>query len=202
MSEHYYSKVPHSEMKTETIEYDIRDEKFTVTTSSGVFSKKGLDFGTRVLIDLFQMPQVAGDILDLGCGYGPIGMFIGRRYPKRKVDMVDINERAIALSKKNAKANQIDNLNIYQSDGFENVQQANFAAIITNPPIRTGKENIYQMFEKSYELLVDGGELWIVIQKKQGAPSARKFLGTMFKIVEVVGKRKGYYVIKAIKKSS
>lgn len=195
MSDHYYSENPQSEIKTETNAYEINQDSYLLTTSTGVFSKKGIDFGTRTLLDLFEMPKVEGKVLDLGCGYGPIGLSLGRHHPEREVEMVDINARAVMLSQQNASQNNIQNIQIYQSDGLQEVKTKDFAAIITNPPIRAGKEKIYEMFQMSYEKLKVDGELWIVIQKKQGAPSAQKFLKSLFGMVEVVGKRKGYYVI-------
>ena len=113
--------------------------------------------------------------------------------------MVDVNTRAIQLAEKNAAANGIQNVRIYESDGLSAVDTANFAAIITNPPIRAGKETIFRFYDESYEKLVSKGELWVVIQKKQGAPSTFSYLEEIFGQVEVVDKDKGYWIIKATK---
>jgi len=163
------------------------------------FSKSEVDFGSRLLIDTFDPPEIAGPILDVGCGYGPIGLSIAKDFPNRLVHMIDVNQRAIGLAKENAEKNGIDNLEIYESDRFENVNEENFAAILTNPPIRAGKEVVHTIFEQSFQHLRSGGELWVVIQKKQGAPSAKAKLEELFGGVDIVAKKKGYYILKAKK---
>src|SRR5699024_5852443 len=132
---------------TETHAYEINGQSYTLTTSTGVFSRKGVDFGTKTLLDLFVMPDLDGKVLDLGCGYGPIGLSLGRTYQEREIVMVDINARAVMLSKQNARQNNIENVDVYQSDGLAAVRQEGFAVVITNPPIRAGKQKIYDMFE-------------------------------------------------------
>ncbi|RAK16733.1 16S rRNA (guanine1207-N2)-methyltransferase [Anoxybacillus vitaminiphilus] len=199
MSEHYYSKKPSSSSNPQTWTFQLRGRLFTFTTDSGVFSKKEVDFGSRLLIESFKQPEIEGDFLDVGCGYGPIGLSIAKDFPERKVEMIDINERAIELANKNKAINQVDNVVIYQSDLFEHVGNKMFAAILTNPPIRAGKSVVYAIFEQSFAHLLPDGELWIVIQKKQGAPSALEKLQSLFSEVEVVEKKKGYYIIKAKK---
>lgn len=199
MSDHYYSNDPQSKMITKTNDYTIRDHTLKLTTSTGVFSKKGIDFGSRLLIESFEAPDVQGDFLDLGCGYGPIGLTLAVEFSDRHIKMVDVNERAIELATENARQNKIENVTIQQSDGFAKLAKERFAAVITNPPIRAGKKVIYPFFEKSATQLVSGGSLWLVVQKKQGAPSLIKFLETLFPIVEVRAKKKGYYIIQATK---
>lgn len=199
MSDHYYSNHPQSEVITETKEYRLRHHTLKLTSGTGVFSKKGIDFGSQVLMETFEPPSISGDFLDLGCGYGPIGLTIAKEFTDRHIYMVDVNERAIQFAKENAKQNNISNVTIQQSDGFETISQKRFASIITNPPIRAGKKVIFSFFEKSFEQLDDGGELWVVIQKKQGAPSTIKYLETMFQQVDVVAKKKGYFIIRAHK---
>lgn len=168
-------------------------------TDQGVFSKREVDFGSRLLIETFEEPAVEGGFLDVGCGYGPIGLAIAKSFPNRTVEMVDINERAIELAKRNQQLNHIDNVVIYESDLFESVGDKMFAAILTNPPIRAGKKVVHSIFEQSASHLVPNGELWVVIQKKQGAPSTLEKLQSLFPEVEVVAKKKGYYIIKAKK---
>lgn len=148
---------------------------------------------------MFEMPEIPGPILDVGCGYGPIGLSLAKAFPERKVIMVDVNQRAIDLAKKNAADNSITNVDIFSSDLLEKVETNDFAAILTNPPIRAGKETVHKLFEDAYNHLAVNGELWIVIQKKQGAPSAIEKLKTMSQEVTVVGKKKGYYIIKVKK---
>lgn len=199
MSDHYYSKHPQSKEHTETNEYVLNGRAYTFTTGAGVFSKKGIDFGSRLLIETFVEPDVKGNILDLGCGYGPIGLSLANQFKTRKITMVDINERAVLYAKKNAQTNQIENVQIVESDQFTNIDDQQFAAVVTNPPIRAGKKVIQAMFEKSHSHLMDHGELWVVVQKKQGAPSVITFLESVFTNVEVVTRKKGYYIIRAVK---
>ncbi len=199
VSEHYYSAAPTSERNPHTWTFTLRGHEFRFTTDSGVFSKRGVDFGTQLLIETFEEPEVAGDLLDVGCGYGPIGLALAKSFPNRLVQMIDVNERALELARENKRANHIDNVRIYQSDLFSEVGEQRFAAVVTNPPIRAGKRVVHAIFEQSRDHLLDGGELWVVIQKKQGAPSALEKLKELFPFVEVASKKKGYYIIKAKK---
>jgi 16S rRNA (guanine1207-N2)-methyltransferase len=128
-----------------------------------------------------------------------MGLSIAKHYD-RHVDMIDINERAVELAKDNANLNSVKNVTIFQSDLFHEIEAGReYVAILSNPPIRAGKKVVHSIFEESYSRLVMGGELWIVIQKKQGAPSAIDKLNELFAEVEVVKKQKGYYIIKAKK---
>ncbi len=199
MSEHYYSRTQKVESDPRYWDFTLRDFRFRFKTDNGVFSKREVDFGSRLLIEAFKLPEAPGQLLDAGCGYGPIGLSVAKLDPHRIVHMIDVNERALLLAKENAVLNQITNVKIYESDGLSNVTEAGFAAILTNPPIRAGKKVVYSIFEQSYEHLQDGGELWIVIQKKQGAPSAIEKLTEIFTDVETVDKEKGYFIIKAVK---
>ncbi len=200
MSEHYYSNKPQTESKPRRWKFTLLGFEFTFETDAGVFSKSEVDFGSRVLIDTFVMPKVSGAILDVGCGYGPIGLSLAKAYPERMIQMMDINTRAVALAEKNAQMNGIQNVRIFESDGLANVDtDTHAAAILTNPPIRAGKETVFKFYDEAYERLVDGGELWVVIQKKQGAPSTFSHLEEKFSEVDVVEKKKGYWIIRAIK---
>ncbi|APH06674.1 class I SAM-dependent methyltransferase [Bacillus weihaiensis] len=199
MSNHYYSEKPTVESDRKTWSFTLKGNTFTFHSDRGVFSKNEVDFGSRLLIDAFEIPEVSGDVLDVGCGYGPIGLTIAKHYG-RNVDMIDVNERAVELSKDNAKVNGISNVSVFQSDLFEKIdEEKSYAVILTNPPIRAGKAVVHQIFELSEKHLVQSGELWVVIQKKQGAPSAIEKLNELFSEVEVVEKKKGYYIIKAKK---
>ena len=113
--------------------------------------------------------------------------------------MIDVNERALALAAHNAKQNGISNAEIYPSDALSNVTAEGFAAILTNPPIRAGKETVFKFYEGAFSKLKVGGELWIVIQKKQGAPSTIDCLTELFANVETVVKKKGYYILRVEK---
>ena len=199
MSEHYYSRTQKVESDPKFWDYTLKNSSFRFKTDNGVFSKREVDFGSRLLIESFEMPNVEGLLLDVGCGYGPIGLSLAKYYQDRMIHMVDVNERAIELAKENAELNKIQNVRIYESDRLLNVKENTFAAILTNPPIRAGKITVHDIFEQSFNHLVSKGELWVVIQKKQGAPSAIEKLNNLFNYVETIDKSKGYFVIRAQK---
>jgi 16S rRNA (guanine1207-N2)-methyltransferase len=199
MTEHYFSQKPQSKSSPRTWNYKLRGKNYVFSSDVGVFSKNEVDFGTRLLIETFTPPKIAGDILDLGCGYGPIGMAIANELPERTIVMADVNERALSLAKSNTQQNEIHNVEIVVSDQFSNIDNRMFAAILTNPPIRAGKKVVHGMFEGSAKRLHKNGEFWVVIQKKQGAPSAIEKLEALFGNCETVERSKGYYILRAIK---
>ncbi|MBS4193371.1 class I SAM-dependent methyltransferase [Bacillus sp. FJAT-49705] len=199
MSEHYYSKTQSTDSNPKYWSFTLNNHVFRFKTDNGVFSKSEVDFGSRLIIDMFKQPEIEGDILDVGCGYGPIGLSTAKLLNSRLVHMVDVNSRALGLAKENAELNNIKNVCIYESDRLENVKSDKFAAILTNPPIRAGKKVVHDIFEQSYNKLLPGGALWVVIQKKQGAPSAIEKLTELFGEVETVEKKKGYYILRAKK---
>lgn len=145
-----------------------------------------------------EIPEGA-KVLDVGCGYGPIGISAAHLASKGHVTMIDINSRAVELARENAQHNGIRNVTVMESDVLSAVQGQTFDVILTNPPIRAGKAVVHAIFEQAYDHLNEGGCLWVVIQKKQGAPSAVAKLESMFPVVEEVGKDKGYRILKAQK---
>lgn len=168
----------------------INNKSFSFYTDNGVFSKKGLDFGTRTLLE--SLPErLEGNVLDIGCGYGPIGIYLKSTY-NVLVDMVDVNERSLKLCEKNAKLN-MQNVNIFLSNAYENIIKK-YDYIITNPPIRVGKEKLYEILLGAKEYLNDHGKLYFVINKDQGAKSVMRNLEKVYK-VELVKKNKGFFVI-------
>lgn len=199
MTDHYYSHIQKVESNPKYWDYTLRNAQFRFKTDNGVFSKREVDFGSRLLIESFELPVLDGPILDVGCGYGPIGLSIAKSDASRLVHMIDVNERALQLAKENAALNGIDNVKIYESDRLTNVTESNFAAILTNPPIRAGKRIVHAIFQESFDHLAANGELWVVIQKKQGAPSAIEKLKGIYAHVEVVKREKGYFIIKSVK---
>lgn len=198
--DHYYSSKPSSESNREIIKTKLVGKEFSFITDSGVFSKNRVDVGSEVLMEAAGKADFPdGNILDVGCGYGPIGLYLASAFPNRKIEMVDINERALDLAKENAKLNDISNVKIYKSSIFEQVEDTKYGAIISNPPIRAGKKVVHQILEESYDHLTTGGILQIVIQKKQGAPSAKKKMKEVFGNVERVALEKGYWVLESKK---
>lgn len=199
MTGHYYSAKPTATHEPHEFELTLRGRKFVFVTDAGVFSKKGIDYGSKFLIEEMEIQQ-HDQVLDVGCGYGPIGLCAAALANSGKVTMIDINERAVMLCRTNANRNGISNVTIMQSDLLAQVAEQSFDKILTNPPIRAGKETVHRIFEQSFEALVPGGQLWVVIQKKQGAPSAFTKLGSLFDSVMEVGKDKGFRIYKAVKK--
>lgn len=199
MSEQYFTQHPQTKSNPKTWTYKLRDRILTFKSDTGVFSKNTVDFGSRTLIEAFILPEIEGAIVDLGCGYGPIGLSIAMAYPDRQVIMGDINERAVQLAKENAETNKLTNVQVFLSDQFAKLPKRTYAAVLVNPPIRVGKKVVHAMFEQAQQYLSIDGELWVVIQKKQGAPSAIKKMESIFREVEVVVKEKGYFIIRATK---
>lgn len=198
--DHYYTSKPSSESNREKWETTINGKKFTYTTDSGVFSKNNIDVGSEVLMttaETVDFPK--GNLLDIGCGYGPVGIYLAKAFPNRLIEMIDVNERAIDLAQLNAKENEASNVQIYSSNLFAEVENKKFAGIISNPPIRAGKTVVHEILEKSHDYLVEGGYLLIVIQKKQGAPSAKKKMQEVFGKVERINLEKGYWILAAQK---
>lgn len=185
---HYFTNdyVESKEVKTKCI---IKNTELTLITDNGVFSKKGLDFGTRSLLETID--NIKGQVLDFGCGYGPIGIYLKKTYDV-EVDAVDINERALNLAKKNAELNNTK-INIFESNIYENVNKK-YDYIVTNPPIRVGKKILYEILFNAKEYLKENGELWLVIHKDQGAKTLAKELEKKYK-VEIKNKNKGFYII-------
>lgn len=198
MSEHYYTQRPTVKRDLNVTQEVLRGKTYTFMTDAGVFSKKGVDYGSKHLIETMLLKEDA-KVLDVGCGYGPIGLSAAVMCPSGHVTMVDINERAVELSMENARRNGINNVSILQSDLLEQVKDQRFDVVLTNPPIRAGKDVVHRIFTDAYDCLVEGGSIWVVIQKKQGAPSAMKKLESMYSEVAEVSKDKGYKILKATK---
>ncbi|MBR3897966.1 MAG: class I SAM-dependent methyltransferase [Bacilli bacterium] len=189
---HYFTN-DYIESNEKQINVKVSNLDLKFITDNGTFSKKGLDFGTRTLLENIDFENIEGDVLDLGCGWGPIGITIAKN-KKSKIDMVDINERAINLAKKNAKLNDV-NVNIYQSNAFENIEKK-YDYIVTNPPIRVGKEILYNLLFSSLNHLKEKGKLYLVVNKNQGAKTLMKDLSVKAKTTLIV-KNKGFYIISA-----
>ncbi|CCI85225.1 methyltransferase domain protein [Lactobacillus pasteurii DSM 23907 = CRBIP 24.76] len=195
----YYAANPNAAHDEHHISYNFANFTLQLTTDAGVFSKMRVDYGSSVLIKAMaevDFPQVG--ILDVGTGYGPIGLTAAKLWPNQTVDMIGVNERGLALAQRNAAANKISNVNIYASDIYQNVDKK-YGLILTNPPIRAGKKVVSEILAKAFEHLVPGGTLLVVIQKKQGEPSARKLMQEVYGNCEIVTRDKGYYILKSVK---
>lgn len=192
MSDHYYTTSPESAHRYAPCTFVYRGETVNFMTDAGVFSRGEVDFGTEVLLKALP-DHLAGRVLDLGCGWGCVGVSVGKKYPETQIVMCDVNERALGLAQENAKKNGVRAETVL-SNGLENVEGV-FSCIITNPPIRAGKQVIYGLFAQSAKALEEDGALYIVIRKQQGAESALKYLKTIFDQVETIDKSGGFWVI-------
>ncbi len=196
---YYYSKNPDVKHEERKFDFRLLGFDFKFVTDNGVFSKNTIDFGSRVLIDAAGSLDLGDRILDVGCGYGPIGLSLARKNPDSMVEMVDVNELALELARKNAVENAVRNVSIHESSIYENVEGADFSTIVTNPPIRAGKEVVHGILLSGIDHLREGGMILAVMQKKQGAPSAMKKMEETYGNCEVIAREKGYYVLKSVK---
>ena len=193
MADHYYTQSPASAHDERQATVHALGKELRFTTDAGVFSRDGLDRGTEVLLN--ALPPLHGRVLDLGCGWGAVGVALGAADPALEIVMTDVNERAADLARRNAAANGV-RAEVLRGDGFEAVT-GRFDAIVTNPPIRAGKAVIYGLFERAADFLSPGGALYIVIRKQQGAPSALKFLKERYARADILDREAGYWVIRA-----
>lgn len=174
-------------------ELTISSERFVFYTDNGVFSKDGLDFGSRLLLETIISEDMGSHILDVGCGYGPLGIVLGK-LKNISVDMIDVNLRALHLTERNAKENHLNTAHVFESNCYDNVS-LKYTAIVTNPPIRAGKKIVYNIVMNAKNYLEKNGKLFLVIRKEQGAKS---LISDMEKIynVEVLERKKGFFIIK------
>ena len=198
---HYFDLDPSLASKERTIEFFIDNRTITLVSDNGVFSKNKIDEGSLAFLKVIVPLRLSGKILDLGCGYGPIGLTIAMTSPEARVDLADVNTRALALCEKNAELLGLSQrVTVLQSDVYKNIE-GKYDSIVVNPPIRAGKIVTYSMYEGAYTHLIDGGSLFIVIRKNQGAPSASKYIGNIFGNISLLKRDKGYYIYQAKKMS-
>ena len=193
MTEHYYTSAPTSRHDVKRLAIEVEGLRLLFDTDAGVFSRGELDAGTELMIR--ALPPLAGSVLDLGCGWGPLGLFVKERNPGIELTCADINERAAALTSANAALNGLA-CRVLQSDGFAAIE-GRFDAVLTNPPIRAGKAVIYRLFAEAKEHLTDDGALILVIRKQQGAASAQKYLQTLFPTVTLLDRTAGFWTMQA-----
>lgn len=196
---HYYEENQDGLHSNPTFfEFHFKNESFKFHTDDGVFSKKYIDYGSFVMLSTFLPNTINAPILDMGAGYGAIGIVLSRLYDK-PVLMAEINKRAVGLIQKNIQENKVTaealHSNLYSAIAEKEV----FSSIVTNPPIRAGKQVVFAIYEGAYQHLLAGGELWVVIQKKQGAPSSKEYIEKLFGNCEIVKRDKGYYILRAVK---
>jgi len=191
--EHYFSREPKAEPRRRTLTVRLRGREFSIATESGVFSGARVDPGTALLIDVMDIGP--GDtVLDLGCGWGAIGLAAAAMAPEGHVYLVDPNERAVALAKENAARNGLSNVTVLQGEGTEPVRGLALDMVATNPPIRAGNAAVFSMIEQARECLKPGGRFYLVARTKQGAKTIAQKVRQVFGNVTEVAKRGGYRV--------
>lgn len=196
---HYFQNDPLLASKKRDITLSIDGLTLHFKSDNGVFSKSKVDEGSLALLKVIIPLHLTGKILDLGCGYGPIGLTIAITSPSARVDLADINERALALCEENAQLLGLgQRVTCLQSDIYTNVEGP-YDSIVVNPPIRAGKRVTYKMYEGALQRLIDGGSLYVVIRKDQGAPTASQFIEGLFGNISLLSRDKGYYIYQAKK---
>lgn len=178
------------------IEFYFNDKKYNLYSDNGVFSKDKFDYGTRLLLDSIDISKLSGNVLDLGCGIGVVGIILGTINENINIDMVDINERAISLVRDNLTLNKVK-ANAFSSDVYSNVNKK-YDYIITNPPIRVGKEVVRKFLLGGYDYLNDNGILYFVMRKDHGVKSMIKELENKYNVT-IVNKDKGFYIVSLTK---
>lgn len=187
------------DLKSNIEKYKTRifDKEFCFNTDNGVFSKSKLDFGTRCLLENLPLEEIKGEILEVGCGYGVIPIILTRIVDKiESFDAVDVNKRALHLAEMNKKENFAPKVNFFLSNCYKNINKK-YDVIISNPPIRAGKNIVYEIVMNARNYLKEDGKLFIVINKNQGAKSLYKDLEKVYKC-ELINKKKGFWIIKCI----
>lgn len=192
--EHYFTPDPQGKHQLQKLELEILGQKLVFWTDRGVFSKRKLDRGTRLLLESIDLGE-AKRVLDLGCGYGPIGITLAKLAPHVQFWLSDINKRAVELAQRNAEANGLKNCQVLCGDGFEPFSGERFNLIVTNPPVRAGKKVIYELFAQAKDHLTEGGRLVLVMRTQQGAKSALRKLAEIYPRVEEAERGGGFRVL-------
>ena len=196
--DHYFTNNGNLKDDKKNIVTLIMETKMSLVSDSGVFSKDKVDYGTRLLLDNLPLSKIKGNILDLGCGYGVVGIFIKKNIDVT-IDMVDINERALVLAKRNIELNSLRDIRVFVSDAYSNIT-GKYDYIITNPPIRAGKSKVLEFLLGAVDHLNKEGELWFVMRKDHGVKTIIKLMEESYNI-EIVEKDKGFYIVKATTKN-
>jgi len=198
MTEHYFSKKQTSPIKEKLITITARGTTLDLHSGSGVFSKERLDFGSKLLIETVNIEK--GRVLDLGCGIGVVGILLKKSIPSIDISFSDVNERAVALTKKNLRKHKLK-AKVTKSDGFEKITEK-FDVILFNPPQTAGKKVCFALFEQSMAHLKKGGRLEIVMRRNKGARSYKEKLNEIFGNAETIKKKKGFEIITSYYRST
>lgn len=192
--DHYFTDNPPKNHDRREIPFRFLGVDLKLLSDHGVFSRNHIDEGSKLLIEVAHGLGLEGKLLDLGCGYGVIGLTLKKLNSQLEIIGVDINSNAIDLATRNAALNKLEATFIHQ-DGLEGLET--FDEILFNPPIRAGKQTIYRLFLETTTHLNEQGRLLIVMRKQHGASSAIKYLNELYENVSVLTKSKGYWIIQA-----
>ena len=196
---HYFKEDPNLASNIKTITYEVNGLTMNLFTDNGVFSKSKVDEGSLAFLKVILPLDLGNNILDLGCGYGTIGLTLAVVKKEARLTLADINSRALALCRRNAELNNVSQrVTILQSDIYTKIE-GKYDSIVINPPIRAGKSVTYKMYEEAKQYLIDGGSLLIVIRKAQGAESAAKYIESIFGNIKLLDRHKGYHIYQAVK---
>ena len=195
---HYFINDPNLKSNKKQVKYTFLGKEIILNSDNGVFSKDRIDFGTNVLLNSLEDLSAIKSVLDVGCGIGIIGISLASKYNNLNVQMVDVNEKAVSLTNENIILNKLKNCKSYVSNVYSEVNDS-FDMIISNPPIRAGKEIVHKIASDAKDHLNDKGFFYAVVQKKQGADSFKKKLEEVYGNVEIVNKDSGYIIFKSIK---
>ena len=196
MGEQYFEARPTSSRRPAQIQVRVRDHPFVFRTDAGVFSRSELDRGTELLLEAVELGPCES-ILDLGCGYGAIGIVAARLSEGGHVTLTDVNERAAALARANVAANGISNAEVRIGDLYEPVADGFFDHILCNPPIRAGREVVDRIIADAPSHLLEGGHLWIVVRTRQGASAIQSRMARAFGNATVVKRGSGFKVLRS-----
>lgn len=192
----YFQNDPLLKHRLNEVKFTIKQRPFTLTTDSGMFSRTGLDRGTHIILQTLLKLNLGQRVLDMGCGYGPIGIVLATFNPQVQYLLADINQTAVSMAVTNIQRLKLKNAEAIVSDLYQKVT-GRFDSIVSNPPVRAGKKVTYALYEKAREWLTPNGTLYVVLRKAQGAESATKFLKTLYDQVEIIDREAGYHIIAA-----
>lgn len=197
-AEHYFATFPQSEAKLGMIQTRLRGKTFKFLTAASVFSKKRVDLGTRLLIETMLLPQT-GCLLDVGCGYGAVGISAAAFNPQLSVVMTDVNMRAVHLTRRNLELNRVKNAEVRHGALYEAVKELRFNCILSNPPVSAGMETVKAIITQASQVMAENASLQMVIRSKIGAKTLPQFFTEAFGSCRVLARKSGYRVLMAEK---
>lgn len=201
MGTHYFSTRPEVASRPKQIRARLRGREWTFVTDRGVFARGGVDAGTRLLVEAIRIAP-ADHIMDIGCGYGPVGLVAASLAFHGQAVLIDVNARAVGLAAQNAQLNGLVNVEVLQGDGCGPVGGRIFDAAVTNPPIRAGKATLRRLVRDIWQHLRPGGRFYFVARTAQGAKALARDVAEVFGAVRELERQSGYRVYEAVKETA